>query len=333
MHSKLSHLALLVLGSALFGCATARPVTGEYSDPHTIEIVTDHFSESDLQQIADRMAASMAQSPTFQGASPQAPVRVVVAHLENHTNEPVDLESLADKIQVALFKTGKFEIFDQRARLAIAREYEYQQSNYVDPASAHAPGQQTPADFVLTGTLASIVQQGGSDERVYYKFSLSASDMKSGAVRWADEQELRKSLEITGISPQTSERLHIAGYATGGLLAAAGVAVFIAGASQAHDASFHLVASNCDPPFQDQTGCLKEVDDPATPANTQLEIIGGALVAGGITTAILTRVLVPDGNPRLASRNTDALFAPSLAQLGFGVNPSGGGNVVLGGSF
>ena len=38
---------------ALVGCATARPVTGEYSDPHTIEIVTDHFSESDLQQIAD----------------------------------------------------------------------------------------------------------------------------------------------------------------------------------------------------------------------------------------------------------------------------------------
>jgi len=333
MSSTLRSLAPAALALALLGCATTRPVRGDYVDPHTIEIVTDHFSESDLQMIADRMAASMAQSPSFAKAGPQAPVRVVVAHLENHSSEPVDLESLADKIQVSLFKTGKFQIFDQRARLAIAQEYEYQQSNYVDPASAHAPGQQTPADFVLTGTLASIVQQGGADERVYYKFSLEASDMKSGAVAWADDEEIRKALEITGISPQTSDRLHIAGYATGGLLAAGGAALFVAGAAQAHGPSFHLVQANCDPPFQDQTGCLREVDDPAAPANTTMEIVGGGLMAGGIVVAILTKVLVPDGNPRLAASDDGQLFSPRLAQLGLGVNPGGGGNLVLGGSF
>ena len=100
----------------------------------------------------------------------------------------------------ALSKTGKFTFQDVAARTDVAEEYEYQGSGYVDPNGAKGPGQQSAADFVLTGEIASIVQEVGAEKSVYYKMTSKLTNLRTGVIEWTDEKELRKHFEKQGVS-------------------------------------------------------------------------------------------------------------------------------------
>ncbi len=115
--------------------------------------------------------------------------------LKNSTSEHIDMRSLGDKIQTALAQTGRFALVDQQARWDIAEEYEYQQSGYVNPNEAKGPGQQVSVDFIMTGDLASIIQEVGSDKLVYYKMTAKLNNVRTGLIEWTDEKQIRKKFE------------------------------------------------------------------------------------------------------------------------------------------
>ena len=194
----------LIVSASLVGllaaCGGPRAFTrGTYEDPNTIEMLSDQFNENDLQLIAKKMVNSLAGSPRFAQPGQQFPV-VLVGRMKNKTSEHIDMRSLADKIQTGLAQTGRFALLDKAAREDLAEEYEYQQSGYVRPDQAKGPGEQISADYLLTGELASIVQQVGNDKLVYYKMTVKLNNVRTGIVEWTDEKEIRKKFEKKHIS-------------------------------------------------------------------------------------------------------------------------------------
>lgn len=193
---QLVFVLLLSLSSA---CASQRAFTrGTYEDPNTIEMLSDQFSENDLQLIAKKMVDSLVASPAF-GQIQGRPI-VVVGKMKNSTSEHIDMRSLGDKLQVQLSKTGRFAFMDKGAREEIAEEYEYQGSGYVRPGEAKGPGQQASADYLMTGEISSIVQEVGADKLVYYKMTSKLHNLRSGIIEWTDEKEIRKKFEKKPVS-------------------------------------------------------------------------------------------------------------------------------------
>ncbi len=195
-----SRCLFAVAALALAACSGPRAFTrGTYEDPNVIEMLSDKFNENDLQLIAKKMAESMAGSAENFTRPPARPL-VVIKTFKNSTSEHIDMKSLADKIFVALSKTGKFTFQDVGARKDVAEEYEYQGSGYVDPNQARGPGQQAGADYVLTGEVSSIIQEVGADKLIYYKMTSKLTNLRSGVIEWTDEKELRKKFEKQGVS-------------------------------------------------------------------------------------------------------------------------------------
>src|SRR5215468_3477105 len=115
-------LAALVFGAA---CSGPRAFTrGQYEDPNVIEMLSDQFNENDLQLIAKKMVESLSSSSTF--AQIQGRPVLVLGKMKNSTSEHIDMRSLADKMEVQLAKTGRFQFLDKSASEEIAEEYEYQ---------------------------------------------------------------------------------------------------------------------------------------------------------------------------------------------------------------
>ncbi|AKF83153.1 penicillin-binding protein activator LpoB [Myxococcus fulvus] len=190
------------LVASLAACGGPRAFTrGTYEDPNEIEMLSDQFNENDLQLIAKKMAESLASSPRFSTPRPDGSLPIVlVGKLKNSTSEHIDMRSLGDKIQTALAQTGRFAMVDQAARQDIAEEYEYQQSGYVNPNAAKGPGQQVSVDFLMSGDLASIIQEVGRDKLVYYKMTAKLSNVRTGLIEWTDEKQIRKKFEKRGVS-------------------------------------------------------------------------------------------------------------------------------------
>ena len=194
----------LIVSASLLGllaaCSGPRAFTrGTYEDPNTIEMLSDNFNENDLQLIAKKMVGSLVSTPRFAQPGQQLPV-VLVSRMKNKTSEHIDMGSLADKIQTGLAQTGRFALLDKAAREDLAEEYEYQQSGYVRPDTAKGPGEQISADYLLTGELASIIQQVGADKLVYYKMTVKLNNVRTGILEWTDEKEIRKKFEKKHIS-------------------------------------------------------------------------------------------------------------------------------------
>ncbi len=180
------------------GCAGPRAFTkGTYEDPQTIALLDDRFNENDMQLIAKKMVNSLVASGQIEGRA--EPPMVIVGKMRNRTTEHIDLKMLSNKVRTALIQSGKFRFADVENRRDIAEEYEYQQSGYVDPTQAKGPGSQTGADYLLTGTLTSNVQQVGKNKLVYYKATFQFTNLLTSEIIWTNEKEIRKAYKKRSI--------------------------------------------------------------------------------------------------------------------------------------
>lgn len=167
------------------GCAT----TVEYGDETSSKPISTDFGSSDLQQIAGKMVDSLLVDDVLQDISAGGPPLLIVDKVKNKTTQHIDTESVTDSIRTKLIRSRKFSFQDRTTEAALSEELAYQQ---VAAQDAIASGQQDAPRYMLTANLSEIEQTQGRLKDVYYKFTMSLRDLKSGRLIWADEKEIRK---------------------------------------------------------------------------------------------------------------------------------------------
>ena len=185
MKTFLNLFAAAALAALLAGCAT----TVEYGDATSSKPISTGFGSSDLQQIAVTMVDSMLADDVLQDIAAGGPPLLIVDKVKNKTMQHIDTESVTDSIRTKLIRSRKFSFQDRTTEAALSEELAYQQAAATDPIPA---GQQDAPRYMLTSNLTEIEQEQGRLKDVYYKFTMSLRDLKSGRLIWADEKEIRK---------------------------------------------------------------------------------------------------------------------------------------------
>jgi uncharacterized protein (TIGR02722 family) len=182
----------LIFGMTLMlqGCGPKAFTKGGYDDPNKVILLDDKFNENDMQLISNQLVDSLSHFGKIENAS--RPPVVMVGRVRNRTSEHIDVKSLTDKIRTALIKSGKFRFSDKEARDEIAEEYEYEGGKLTDKKSSKAAGKQTGIDYLITGDVASNVQEVGNDKIVYYKVTLNLNNLETNIIEWSDDKEVRK---------------------------------------------------------------------------------------------------------------------------------------------
>lgn len=193
MKKNLSLAALSLSFLAMTSCGPKAFVKGEYDDVNRENLMTDQWSETDMQKAVQDLVASLMSSASINQAK-KMPV-VMVTNLQNKTSEHIDTQSIMDMVRVELMKSGKVGFIDKEARQDISDEYNYQNSGMVTEESKKGPGGQIGADFIINGRLDSIVQEVGKDKSVYYKLTLNLTNLKSSMITWSDQKQIRKTFK------------------------------------------------------------------------------------------------------------------------------------------
>ena len=171
-------LAAAAIGAlSLSGCAS----TMQYGDAGSAKPISTEFGSSDLQQIAESMVDSMITFPPMvELTSSRRPI-VSVDMVKNKTMQHIDTESITDSIRTKLIRSGKFRFIDRTTDTQAVEELQTQQdSGLVDQKSAVKFGQQLGAEFLLTANFSEINQKVGGTTDVYYKFTMSLKNLKTG---------------------------------------------------------------------------------------------------------------------------------------------------------
>ncbi len=185
------YLVLALVGlTVLSSCGPKAFVRGEYEDANETNIMTDKWSESDMQRVVDKLVKDMVDTEVIRRAK-LMPI-IMVTKLENKTSEHIDTQSIMDMVKVEIMSSKKAKFIDKEARDDIADEYNYQGSGMVSKETLKGPGGQTGADLILNGRLDSITQQVGKDKTVYYKVTFILTNLRTGVMEWSGQDQIRK---------------------------------------------------------------------------------------------------------------------------------------------
>ena len=161
-----------------------------YGDNKAVELVTNEFGSTDLQMIAEKMTASLLETPILTGRP-----TVTISTVRNKTSEYIDTTNVMNSIQTALVKSGKVRFTRSIAEMQAGVD-ELQRQNqsglYKQGATAKV-GNMKGAKYSIEGELTSIVKQNSSTKDVFYKFTLKMFDVEEGTIEWQDEKEIRKT--------------------------------------------------------------------------------------------------------------------------------------------
>lgn len=172
------------------GCGPKAFTKGEYDDPTKVVLLDDKFNESDMQQMADTIVQAMVSCPAIT-ESRSRPV-VIVERVQNRTEEHIDMVAMTDKIRTALIKTRKVRFVNKTERETLDDEYKYNESGNVSGASKKGRGKQTGADYIMSGSMATNVQQVGDDKLIYYKLTMNLTQLETSEIDCTEEREIRK---------------------------------------------------------------------------------------------------------------------------------------------
>lgn len=182
-------LTLAFVGAAS-SCGPKAFTKGDYDDPTRVELLDDKFNEADMQQMADTTIKAMV-SCAYVANAPKPPV-VIVEKVQNRTEEHIDTVSLTDKIRTALIKSGKVRFVNKQERGTLDEEYEYNASGATSGPTSKKRGSQIGADYILSGSMATNIQQVGDDKFIYYKLTMNLTNMETSTIDCVEEKELRK---------------------------------------------------------------------------------------------------------------------------------------------
>ncbi len=191
-------LPLVVLG--VVGCTPA--FEGEYSDPNTVEIIDDRWNDADARKTSEILIRSMLEKPWLNESKSknggQKPV-VIVADIANRTDEHIETKAIGEGIRDELINSGKIRFVDGDRRKQILEEMRYQnESGMVSAKSAKKKGNQTGADFMLSGTLTSIVNEEKGRKNVVYQTILQLTDLETTEMVWSQKYQIKKKFKRSG---------------------------------------------------------------------------------------------------------------------------------------
>jgi penicillin-binding protein activator len=196
--TRLAVLALAVVLAAglVTGCATKV----ENVDPRTEGYISGRWNDSDARAVADELipqCLGTAWLPEFRGEHGDTRPRIVIGDIENNTSEHINKDVFINELQRVLINSGVIRfVADPGVREELMQEVQWQeQMAKGGGVSGDVAKGVSGADFMMLGTISSVIDQADKKAIVYYKVDLWLIDLRTWEKVWIGSAERKHLVE------------------------------------------------------------------------------------------------------------------------------------------
>ena len=154
--------------------------------------------DKDSQLVAEEMITDMLSFPwarDFEMKNSTRPT-VIIQRIANKSHEHVAIDTFVNDIKRSIIRSGRADfVAGGEERQAIRTERQDQELN---AAKGKEQGQEQAADFALSGSLNSIVDQVGGDRVTFYQVDMKLIDMANNREVWNGQKKIKKLQEKGG---------------------------------------------------------------------------------------------------------------------------------------
>ncbi len=184
---KTGALAAALLMSAC-GTSVQRMDAGEVKD------VSGRWNDTDSRLVAEEMISDCLSRPWYSAAHSALGKNptVIVGTVKNQSQEHIATDTFVEDLQRSLINSGKVEFVASKGERGEVRDERLDQDTNAAEETRKAHGQETGADYMLSGALNQIVDQEGGKAVVFYQTNLKMVDIKSQKIVWNGQKKLKK---------------------------------------------------------------------------------------------------------------------------------------------
>jgi uncharacterized protein (TIGR02722 family) len=193
---KYKCIYLLILVVILAGCAgSSRKVTRVQTDQATE--ISGRWNDTDSRLTAQSMIQDLMAKPwlpSFVNENDRKPF-LIVGSIRNKSSEHIPVTVFVKDIEKELINSGQVSfVASEQERDALRKERMDQQS-YSSTESAKDLANEQAADYMLQGTINSIVDSFEGKKVIYYQVNLELVDLESNTKVWLGDKKIKKLIE------------------------------------------------------------------------------------------------------------------------------------------
>lgn len=180
---------------ALSGCGHETKVTRV--DAGVVTDLSGRWNDTDSRIVAEAMVKDALQYPwlgNFEKANQRQPV-VVVGTVLNSSHEHISVQTFITDLERELTNSQKVTFVAGKGERDEVRTERKEQAIYAREDTQTAPGKEIGADFMMKGTIATILDEAEGTKAIFYQVDLQMIDLENNAKVWYGQKKIKKVVE------------------------------------------------------------------------------------------------------------------------------------------
>lgn len=186
---------LVILAAGISGCSTK--VTRV--PPERIVDLSGRWNDTDARLVAEEMVSDCLNGLWLSQyvEKNQKPPVVIVGAVKNRSQEHLAAELFTKDLERALVNSGKVKfVASPGERTGVRDERDDQnKSGYTDPQTRNPIGKETGADYMLIGSVNSVIDEGKGQYVVAYQVNLELVDLTTNEKPWIGQKDIKKIVQ------------------------------------------------------------------------------------------------------------------------------------------
>lgn len=196
MRFTASSLLIGLVGLAILSCAGSTRTVARMGVDETADL-SGRWNDTDSRLTAQTLVRDVLSKPwlrDFKQANGRKPV-VVVGTISNRSNDHIETKILIKDIERELINSGQITFVAGDKQREEVRQERLDQQSYASIESAKELANEVGADFMLQGTINSIVDSFEGKRVVYYQVDMELIDVEKNTKVWLGDKKIKKFVE------------------------------------------------------------------------------------------------------------------------------------------
>ncbi len=191
--TRFKYVPLLLLAAALTACGTSvqRMDVGEVKD------LSGAWNDTDSQLVSAEMIRDVLSRQWLSDFTRDQKRRpaVIVGEIRNLSHEHINVNTFIGDMERELINSDRVQFVASSTERQEVREERKDMDTNASEATRKAAGQEKGADFMLKGTINTIIDTSGSTQVRYYQVDLNLISLVDNRIVWVGQKKIKKEVK------------------------------------------------------------------------------------------------------------------------------------------
>lgn len=194
MNRKNIFKALVVIFTiSLISCTAKREV--QRINPDEQIDLSGRWNDSDSRLVAEQLTAQLLGEKwlaRYEQENPGKKPVLIVGLINNKSHEHIETETFIKDIERSIINVGSVRLVQAGDKREALRYERGDQQDYASAATAKKWGMELGADYMVQGSINSIVDEYNKQKTVTYQINLELTHLETNEIVWIGDKKIKK---------------------------------------------------------------------------------------------------------------------------------------------